>query len=222
MTARVRLLAMSGAFALVAVPVLAQHHDEPAKRPSKAVHHDEPAAAGHAEPVKRPSKTPRGEDASGHAAKGASLGLVAPAAPTVAPAGHGRAKASERTSGEKSHEEPAAPASAGARRKVDVLKQTSSPGAVAASINQRLAELAELRRTAPVGLPRRQAAKREATLSEVVQVVAPAVKEAPEAEPARPVVKLQWRVPVSWPDEMSEQAHEHRMTSAVTSSAAVP
>jgi hypothetical protein len=175
-----------GAALLAAAPAAAQHHDEPAPRPSRTEHRDAPA-----------TRAPKGAP---------SLGLIAPPAPSVAPPGHGRSRAAGQTAHQKGHPagEPhdaapgeAAPDAAGGRRKVDVLKKTSSPADVAASINQRLAELAELRKTAPVGVPRRPSPKTETPATHAASAPAPK-----PVEPVPPAIRLRWRVPVTWPDEL--------------------
>ena len=85
---------------------------------------------------------------------------------------------------------PVEPAAAvrGARRAREAAPTVSD---VAASINARLAQLAELRRTMPNVL-RRPSPKKAAA------VTSPEVP----AEPPRPRVRLEWRVLVAWPDEL--------------------
>lgn len=195
MTARLFGGVLVGALALAGMPASAQHHEAPAARAPKAATQHEPA--------------------DGHGPKGApSLGLIAPAAPSVAPVGHGRTQAAAPPEGGRPHDDTAS-GPPGRRKKVDVGKE-SHPADVAASISQRLAELAELRRTAPVAPVRRQAPKRENPAPEGVAAAAPTPK--PVETPTVTPIKLRWRVPVSWPDEMSAPAHRP----GLTSSAGVP
>lgn len=98
-------------------------------------------------------------------------------------------------------EEPAAAAPQTAKRG----KASAGPSVndVAASINQRLAELAELRRTMPGALRRPVAPKKkddEGVAGAGGAVASPVAVKPPETPRFR--IELQWRVPVMWPDEL--------------------
>ena len=195
-----RLFVLAAVLAVVALPAAAQHHDAPAAHGAKGA-----PEAGKAAPKSKDAHAPAAKSAAAahdaqpaHGAKsGVMLGQIAPVAPVIAPGDHApRPKRAAKPAEPATHgdEAPAEPLATRGRRKADLAKG-SSPADVAASINQRLAELAELRKTAPTAL-RRPAAPKPAATPEAALPVAKVI------EPPRPVIKLRWRVPVTWPEDL--------------------
>lgn len=224
---RARTLLIGVALSVMAARATAQHHEEPHTGAAKAPHAPVEAFAGAAAKASAghtPEAPPRQESA-----RVPVLGQVMPAKPEVKPAGAKPTRTPEAVAVEKGHvaerdqpaekaraaergklaehghaeekgtaESPAPGRDAAARRKAEPSR--SNPVDVAASINQRLAELAELRKTVPAAFTRTAPpVKREGA------VKPPEAARPPET--ARPRVELQWRVPVTWPEDLGVTGH---------------